>query len=154
MAILKREIKKAKKTSWENFVNGINKTNTTKLLWNKINKIKNNKNTGYNLLEDYDMLKKFMNENFPVTWEETDLPYNIENEVIIANNKFSIETIETTLKSKRDTAPGENRISYKLLKLIININPEINTLIAKHLNKIYDNQTFPGKWKISKIIIQ
>lgn len=62
---LKNEIRKAKKIAWEQYLKGITSTINSKELWQKLNKIRNNR-TKNNSLNDITNVADFMNLNFPI----------------------------------------------------------------------------------------
>lgn len=69
-------------------------------------------------------------------------------------NNIQFEKIKTSeikfiLKNNKNTAPGVNKVSNKILKLL-----DGNHLdkICELMNSVMDNQVFPESWKIIKVI--
>ena len=150
--IIKIEIKKAKKKSWTQFINNINPNTNIKDIWASVNKIKNKRNNQYKILEEKDNAKLFLNNNFPSSTEQMHPPYSNQNINLnaIIFNKNEIKDIIN--KNNKHTAPGTDKITYKLLKTITEKNENIIELITKYFNKIWLEQTYPEKWKIAKTI--
>lgn len=65
-------------------------------------------------------------------------------------DEFHTQEIEDIINNSKNTAPGLNRISYKLLKLL-----PINHIekLTDHLNKAWEKQQYPKIWKEIKLII-
>ena len=54
--------------------------------------------------------------------------------------KFDSDFITKSIKTKKNAAPGTNRISFKLLDDLININDNLAESIAKELNYIHSSR--------------
>lgn len=91
-------------------------------------------------------MKKLLAENcvFP---DYTASTFSISKE--FNNDSISSEDLKQIIKISKNTAPGINRISYKLIKLLTDDQIEI---LAKLLTKMCNHSSFPSHWNLIKVI--
>lgn len=144
IAKLKIEIKRAKKENWTKLVESINPDSSSKEIWNKINAIHKRKKDKFNLLfEDISKAEEFVKANFPNENKEINLPYNPDN-IHRFVDEFSVKEIKNILDKSKNTSPGIDNISYRLLK---NLDDNQIIKLAQHFNKMWINFHYPDKWK-------
>lgn len=142
---LKNEIRTAKKSTWESYLQNINPTNNTKELWNKINKIRPKKTNHTTTLNSQQKAIDFLKHNYvggTITLQEK------QNNLPLENIFTTLSIVETINKAK-NTASGTDNISYALLKTL---PQEYAETIANHFNVIWKSQHFPEDWKQYKVI--
>ena len=145
-------IKIAKKKAWEDFHLELGPQTNVSTVWKKV-KFLSNKNNKTQLKADIfgeskQLSSLFIDENFP------SVGINSSNQVLMATaNKtritFSLEELNSTLKSKKNTSPGIDKISYKIIN---NINDNNKVEIVKLINEAWKNHTFPESFGKIKII--
>lgn len=141
---LKLEIKKAKKNSWNDFVNQMSNMNTSQI-WNTIRTIRNS-NKQYNpILTDNDVAKKFLDHNFPKSIESLILPFAKSNR----SQEFTMKELKQVIQNSKNTAPGVDKINYELIK---SLNEDKLEKFLQLLNSEFRNETYPEIWKLAKII--
>lgn len=142
---LKNKIKQQKEISWEKYLTTINPNNSTQSLWNKINKLKKHTSVYNEFFNDSNNIKKFLDFNFPekTIANMTNRPRKESQDI------FSFLQIKETIKSKKNTSPGLDGISYEILK---QLPDQYIYCITKCFNTIWKQQQIPQAWKSVKII--
>lgn len=146
-AILRREIKVAKKEKWEDFANSINNTNSSET-WERARRIlKRNKRNPLTYIEidneittnNKDIANHFLTQYILDQGENVQEPNmlnNTENINYISNNRLnkpiSEEEIKRVLKNAKGTSPGMDGISYAMVA-----NASIK--YRRRLKKLYNN---------------
>lgn len=139
---LKKEIRKTKKEKFLKFAEEINPKTNIKSIYDKINMFNEKKKKKSNCNLDDNDLVNFLNHNFEKTnndnlsKKKTDTCKNIET--------ITIEEIKGIIKKNKNTAPGHNKLSNKMLKVLPENQIE---LITKCLNNILTCQEIPETWK-------
>lgn len=149
LAKLKLEIKKSKKEKFQEFIEDINPNADIKSIYQKINIFNNKKRKKENYNFSDNQIKDFINFNYK-NFQNNYKP--IFNSRKIKENdylSFKKDEIENIIKKNKNTAPGHNKISNKILKLLNNKSIDKITYL---LNKTMMNQKYPKNWKIIKIV--
>lgn len=147
MAKLKLEIKKIKKQKWNEYINDINPQTCSKDIWQKINKIHKQNKEKFNLIDNKNTAKQFLDINFPNKIIEENMPFN-PNKLKRFENEFDYNEICEVIQNSKNTAPGSDRISYKLWK---EMDYKYIETFTDHFNKVWQQFYYPEKWKESII---
>lgn len=141
---LKTEIRKAKKESWESFLESIKPSASSMDIWSKVNCIRNKKQN-FNGLDSQLKISAFMNHNFISSKN-----LNLKDPLILPSfDLFTPEKIEELIKKAKNSSAGSDGISYKILKSLPKTYFEV---IAKHFNTIWKTHSFPIEWKNIKVV--
>lgn len=147
-AILKTEIRKAKRKSFQDLTDTLTPDLNIKQLWSTVKLIsggfpsKNN----LRLMNDRELADKFMDLNFPSI--TSDIQYKVNktpSPLTITPNELI-----NTIRSKKDSsAPGHDNISYYILK---HVDVELIKVITTMCNKVLNSLKIPESWLIIKVI--
>lgn len=164
--------KKARAKSWDSFVSGIDHKTNGYQIWNRVNAIKNSrKENSIHLLRDNGT---FLNDGFKIaeklsdhfshiskgnlTLQQIKTKEELENSLPSAddnhdhleyNHPIGRLELEAALQNAKGKSPGEDKITYEMIKQLPNIG--INELL-KILNTIMDNGIYPKTWKKALVI--
>ena len=168
----KRTIKKAKRDSWQQYVNKLNSQTPIKKTWSMIRKISGkNVTSPIKYLQGEDGPIRDLNEitnKIGATIQENSSSNNYSKEFQNYKNKtetkliefgedteeyynkpISLNEIEEAIKIAKDSAAGPDNIHYQLLKHLP--NSAIITLL--HIfNDIFSKGNFPSSWREANII--
>lgn len=150
-AMLKKMIIQEKKASWKKFVETISPNTQPALMWKQIKKLEG-KTIGFNnsIREDYDKAKAFMEIYFVDDRNEDFGKYISTNDIL---NKWTddleLEELVKTLSSKKNTSPGNDGISYEMLRLL---PTDIKVKLMKLYNKAWTTNQIPEEWKEIDIV--
>lgn len=146
-AKLKLTIKKAKIKSWIEFLDTINPFTNIAEIWHAIRRIegKKIKRKRINLIDDLNAGKQFM-DNFYLDEDiRTPKQYRQHDE----NPLMTIKDLNEILSSKKETAPGEDGITYSLVR---KMNDELKDKLVAFINEIWKSGNIPEKLKKINII--
>lgn len=147
-AVFNKLKKESKTENFKKFVEEINPQMSSSELWHKINRLsgKSKKAPTNNILfENEDMAKTFLNKHFG----HND-PINLTDDQFTINyNILSLEKFNEILNNKKKSSPGEDKISYELLKSFKN---ETKINIVKLLNEIWKDCYLPMSLKTITIV--
>lgn len=149
MTKLKVEIKKSKRCKFQDFIEEINPNTDIKTIYKKINLFndKKRKNTSYNFSDtDLTDFVDYNYRNFNINYSPN---FNYNKITEEQYSAFKKEEIENIIKKNKNTAPGSNKISNRILKLL---NISLVEKITLLFNKIMINQKFPTVWSSIKVI--
>lgn len=147
-AILKTEIKKAKRKSFHDLTDTLTPNLNIKQLWSTVKIISGGikQKNSIQLLNNKELATDFMNINFPNITNE--IKYQVSNNPNLS--KLTIDEVLMTLKSKKDSsAPGPDNISYYILK---NLNIDLIKSITDMCNTVLNNKNIPQSWLTIKVI--
>lgn len=147
-AKLKREIKIEKEKTWNEFIEELNPRSTLKSVYKKIqifNPLKNKKCSNNSFLDSNNKLNQLLNHNYTQINFHSNFDYLKE----INNDKIEETEIIKIIDNNKNTAPGENEISNKILKMLNKDNVKI---LTKLLEKMWNNQDFPSAWSRTKAV--
>ena len=65
------------------------------------------------------------------------------------NQDFTLEELDNVLPSVRDSAPGEDAITYEMIK---NLPNHVRELLVEMFNKFFKESFYPNEWKRAIII--
>lgn len=150
-AILKKMILKEKKSSWKKFVEAISPNTAPVVMWKQIKKLEG-KNTGFNnaMREDYEKAKSFMEIYFTEEVNEDLNKYRSSNNITNKwTDDFKLEELVKTLTSKKNTSPGNDGISYEMLRLL---PQDMKRKLLKIFNDVWDSNKIPDEWKEIDIV--
>lgn len=142
-AKLKKEIIKAKKESWVKFIDSINPNMNSAEIWRRIKCINGrhmrNFSTVINNKENADF---FLALNF----RENRIIDRVKSGVV-DEPEFQIHEVINKINKAKNTAPGYDNITYKMLKEFSYKHIE---LLTKFLNDMWFRKEIPKSWKIFK----
>lgn len=147
-AILKTEIKKAKRKSFQDLTDTLTPDLNIKQLWTTVKMISGGfpQKNNLQLLNNKELGNKFMDLNFPPITNE--IEYDVSNNPNLSS--ISVTDILNTFKSKKDSSsPGPDNISYYILK---NLNTDLITVITKMCNEVLNNKNIPESWLTIKVV--
>nr|WP_160869998.1 reverse transcriptase domain-containing protein [Pantoea sp. Taur] len=159
----RRTLNSSKKESWKSFVDSINSSTPTNIVWNKIRKIKGiYSNTRYTLLSDGKLsdnpevvgnmfatyyseiynepAANVNNEQFDFTTDDTSLVYNIP---------FTMWELLSVLRNVKGSSPGPDNIHYTMIQHLPNITL---TWLLNYYNHIWQCGDIPSSWLKSEVV--
>jgi len=167
-AIARRAQKKARLDSWRKYTSSLNTRTPMSKVWKRFQKMRG-KYTEYRtpfliendipvtdprevtalLANHYATVSS--NESYPAQFrqyqERTEKRLNFTtNQSYSYNSRFTLLELQTALSRSRNTAPGEDKISYQLLK---RCHPSAHSALLEIYNLIWCNNTFPHSWTSS-----
>jgi ribonuclease HI len=146
-AKLKFEIKRAKMKSWLEFLNKINPFTSIVEIWHAVQRIegKRVKKKRIDVLDDLQKGKEFM-DNYYLD-EEVRLPKTLRNNC--DNDLINLKELEEILKSRKNTAPGDDGITYELLR---KMDGNLKEKLVEFINNIWKTGNVPDKLKKINVI--
>lgn len=148
-AVFNRLKKEEKKKNFKGFVEELNPTMSSSDLWLKIGRLtgKRKKNQTNNILyEDNILADSFLDKHFGAN----DPYFNVDSTFKIDYNLFDFNRFNNILlRKKKHSAPGEDLISYSMLR---ELKPEIKIGLIKQLNSIWKDCYLPMSLKTIKIV--
>lgn len=167
-------IRKAKRDSWEHFIQSIDKNSTdTKELWRKVNAL-SGKSKGQKItlvkddnstLEDpkevaEDLAEYFYKQSATSQYarkfqkekrskEKIGLNLNYSNNSARYNREFTLEEMEEALQDAEGKATGIDEISYDMLRML---PIEMKTQLLAEFNRIWTKDGIPADWKTGLVI--
>lgn len=152
-AIFKRIKKKAKQSSWRNFAYSLTPSTPTGNIWKSIKKLNNNQDPYKRpiILENQELAEEFMRNNIKEDSRSIETHYISTPTAFVERyeKELSIKELNLVLKSKSNSAPGIDNISYNMIKLLSN---EFKLKLLQYMNKFWSEAIIPGQWKITKLI--
>ena len=166
----KQIVKQSKKTSWLNFLAGINPSTSIKEIWSKIGSLKSKNNNHVSFLNfDNKLIHKpneiantlaqsmsniasFKNrsENFIKFKNENEKNFNFDTpNYDFYNVPITLKEIKFVLNHCKNSATGEDQIHYHMIKNLSDINLEY---IKSFYNVIFLKHFFPKSWSEALII--
>lgn len=171
-AIARFTLNNARRKSWQEYVGSINQRTTLHNVWKKVQKIKGkyqptptpaliqnggnitNPEVVSNILASH-FASVSSDENYTETFqryrraqEERQINFNTRQHYPY-NDHITATEMKYALSSTTETSPGEDGITYSMIK---HVHQSMSTVIIKLFNRIYIENTFPTKWRISIII--
>ena len=165
------QVKQAKRQSWIEFISKINWKTSLSQVWNKIRKISGKfvptappvlKVNGSMVANPEDVSEAFANHFANVSSKNPSTPYHQEriqeekNALNFSplrsesyNLPFTLSEFLSALSSCSDSAPGEDDITYSMIK-----NLPVNTQIflLNIINRIWKESVFPAAWELAIIL--
>ena len=168
-ALVKREVKHAKRLSFQTFCSEINDRTTTKTVWNFIGKLTNKraarkkipiKHNNLIYTDPTDKANLFATHyekifcNISHTLNSDDLMETIIRGITDTtcedyNSPFTMHELEKSLSSLKGTAPGGDTIHNNMLKILPYSYCEC---MLEMINDSYNNAEIPSSWKIATIL--
>lgn len=146
---LKMEIKRTKKEKFLEFIDDIKPHTSLKEIYNKINIFNKKKIKRKCINLNDDELIKFIGQWQNNIIQQASNGNSIENSINDEYERITAEEIGMVIKNKKNTAPGINKISYKILKML----PITHfAKLSELFNKIIAGNKIPLNWKKIKII--
>ena len=166
----RKYIRKAKRESWINYINGINSKTPQRLVWKKIRKLSGKfvpsptpslKINDVLITKPEEVAEKFGKHFTDVSSSKNYSPQfnNIRNSSVSisfeSDNKedynaaFTLRELREALSSCESTAPGADNITYNMIKHL----PDCaKVFLLKILNKIWETGIIPTSWKIAIVV--
>lgn len=172
-AIARKTIVQSKKQSWQEYVSTINPNTSTKELWGKIKKIKGIATTtrastliaGTSVVTDPQDItntladtfeSNFSSKNYSQEFNEykTEIEKEPLNVNLDDNNPLNKPITQAELTAvikelKNNSSPGPDGIPYEIIKYF---PEETLDYLLKIYNHIWENNTYPNKWKESIVV--
>lgn len=168
-------IRKAKRESWEHFVQSIDKNSTNmKELWSKVNAlsgkskgqkitlVKDENNTIESPKEVAEELAEYFYKQSATSQYSKKFQkekrgkekrfkhnFNYENNSAPYNRVFTLDELEMALKSADGKATGIDEISYDMLR---NLPTEMKIQLLEEYNKIWTKDGIPSDWKTGLVV--
>jgi ribonuclease HI len=150
-AIVKKEIIKSKRKSWNEFLENLNPSTPISKVWKCIANLEgkfNNKKI-YNIINNLEDAKKFMEKFYSDDNVLEPLVYNNllseTNDKLIDSNTFT----HIIKNKKKYSSPGIDGVSYDILN---KLNNDHKKNIIKFMNEIWERNEVPAALKTIKII--
>ncbi|KAK3103174.1 hypothetical protein FSP39_017008 [Pinctada imbricata] len=166
----KKVIKEVKQEHWREYVSTLNKNTNTAKVWKKINTLNGSKKSNIPTIGNA-YAAKDKAELFAKQFASASSSNNLEHDHKTKRAKFinkhknalndlgpdtgplntpiSVKEIKEALNSKADTAPGDDKVTYKLLK---NLPENMLSIIATLMNQIFSTGQFPTEWRNAVVI--
>lgn len=165
-SICRRTINNSKNESWKQFVETINASTPTKIVWNKIRKINKDYTTSrYTLLregkltDDPEAIAKIFAEYYselfnpithsPNSTNNSTTLHHTGNSTKTYNSPFTIWELKSTLRNLKGSSPGPDDIHYSMMQHL----PQkcLNWLLSFY-NHLWERGEFPNTWRRSEIV--
>lgn len=155
-AMKKRFLSDKKKNSWKALCESFNRYTPVSNIWNYIRRFKRASVTRQSKNDEW--IQEFLNKYAPISPTETDInqdllsqyfdqPDNVNNHFL--SQPFTWNEFLTSIKSRRDTTPGLDDITYKLIR---NLHINAQKVLLELLNFLWENQCIPASWKTQCVI--
>ena len=164
-------MKNSKIESWKNYVSNINDNTPMKQIWKRVNKIRGKHSNihrpilkdGNNLVTDPHEVGNIFGNNLREISRGSQSPAFLQikrqsekRPVVFQlddneeyNTPFSKEELNQALKVSKDSAPGEDGISYCMIKHL----PQVSFLFLLSLfNLIWSSNVFPSMWRTAIVV--
>ena len=171
-AKFRKTVIQARKLSWQNYVSNISNNTTNKHLWDKFRKIngKHIQQPRSPLVEngqrihDIKQISNILSQHFESIANHNNLDQhfrqkrnnserNIINfetdEKLYYNTPFAVEELEASLSKCSNSAPGQDNISFDLIK---HLNQLAKKRLLEFYNHLWTKGLFPQKWRHAIII--
>lgn len=173
-ALFRKNLRKKKQDSWENYINDINGEIELKDLWNRVRKvngenvskhIRNLVNENGQIVEDKKIIADMLGKHYESISSTESLDENemkryndlkektsnlrTTNDFIKLNEDFSIHELKVALKNAHDSAPGPDGLKYKIYK---NLSSKNQKHLLNFYNQIWTCGCRPKSWNFSTII--
>ena len=169
----KRNIKKAKDESWEKYTSEFNASIPISNLCKRVKRMKNIAPPSIRILNDPDqqgvqyttpseisevLAKTFAGVSSDENYSADFIPKKIQaeqnmpdfgNQNAYYNKPFTVKDLNNILSKTNDTAPGEDGVTYQMIK---NMPDHAKNYITDMYNKFFKDSYFPEKWKRAIII--
>lgn len=161
--------KRAKKSSWMKYVSKVNSFDTTKEVWDRMRKIRGNylsfrtplfpsasptlKGQANVLAEHFCKVSNSYNysakfKKFKAVAEKQPIAMS-GSDTLVYNQPFTMCELEVALGSKKQSAPGPDKIHYEMLR---HLSPESLGHLLTFFNHLWMASAFPQCWKRAHII--
>lgn len=160
-------IKKAKRESWEKFLDSINDDSNLNVLWRKMNRLCGQKKTNETTLVDGDKIitnektvaerlasyfyEQSATNNYPKDFikkkskqEKIPVKHNFDNNDHKYNERFSLQELLTAITEAKGKAAGIDEISYDIIRKLPGIT---KIILLEELNRIWAQGKIPTTWK-------
>lgn len=175
-AIAQREIRSAQKTCWQNYCSSLTEASKLSSVWNMARKMTGKTSgrraitlikSGKPVTNSHDVAELFVEHYSNVSsncnlssdllrrrqrlekkWEKSASKFNSKTASL--NLPFTFFELENAIKfSKKKTAPGQDTITYEILK---NLPKSCLDILLQLYNKIWETTQMPAEWKNSIVI--
>jgi len=166
---VKREVKRSKEKSWQEFVSTLNCFTPTKTIWDTLRKIKGMSSEANSILIEngetlisieqrteafLDYFTEIFNIPKPSIEAENRMFFEIQGAIIDEtneqyNNFFTIKEIQNAISSLKNSCPGEDDVHNLFLK---NMSEKYVECFLEMFNKSWQEERVPEKWKVGLMI--
>lgn len=148
-AKLKLNIKISKRNSFQQFINEINPNTSIKDIYSKINLFNDKKKNSSNYNFNDQQIKDFLEFNF-TNHNSNYLPnFNFSKINESDYEIFKVQEITDIISKNKNTSPGHNKISNKILKFL---NENSCIKLTNLMNLVMKEQIYPESWKQIKVV--
>jgi len=171
-AIAKNTLLKAKRTSWQQYINSLNVNTPMSKIWKRIRKIRGtyqnikqpylikdnshitDKNDVAELLashyERISSSNSYSNNFRRIQQREEQTPINFStNEEIPYNSPITILELKRMLSISGNSSPGEDKLSYNMIR---KSHPSCQHFLLKIYNHIFSTGVYPTQWQSSIVL--
>jgi hypothetical protein len=129
------------------FLNKINPFTSIVEIWHAVQRIegKRVKKKSIDILNDLQKGKEFM-DNYYLN-EEARIPKNLRN--TCENDLMNLEELDENLKNRKNTAPGDDGITYELLR---KMDRHLKEKLVEFINNVWKTGNVPDKLKKINVI--
>lgn len=155
-AIKKRLIREKKCCGWRKLCESFNRYTPVSIIWNYIRRFKR---IGIqNRPKNDEWVTSFLNKYAPLSPPEKDIDKNVlqyffqqngNSNSIFLSASFTWQEFVYAIKSRKDTTPGLDDISYKLIQ---NLHESAQKKLLDIYNLLWETQTIPISWKTQCVI--
>ena len=170
----KAKCEEAQNESWKKFISEFDESMSLSTLCRRVKKMKGVAANSIRILKDpspagqiyssTDDIAERMAQNFAEvssdnnytssflqkkTYAEQNMPNFEERTNHYYNQDFTLEELDNALSSVGNTAPGEDEITYEMIK---NLPTHVRELLVVMFNKFFKESFFPDEWKQAIII--
>ena len=160
-------IRKAKRTSWKNFISEININTPMSKIWNKIRKIRGRQTINHppilmhnnQLITNEPQISQILGEHYKSISSNASYPENFNiirqrvegtalnfntNQETEYNLPITLDEITKALKTCNNSAPGEDLVTYSMIK---NLHPSCLQELVNIINIFWTQHEYPEEWK-------
>lgn len=155
-ALKKKLLSQKKKDSWRSLCEAFNRYTPVSMIWNHIRRFKR---AGCRKSSKNDeWIPSFVNKFAPLSPPEKDIDTVRLNTIFDSPGKtegyfltepFNFNEFKMALNSRKDTTPGLDDISYKLIK---QLHPKAQNILLNTYNLLWENGCIPEAWKTQCVI--
>lgn len=170
-ARVKRECKIAKRRTWTNFLNSLNPFLDARILWNRVNNLRNSKKQSFSNICTAGRIISNPREiagEFAHFWSSLSSNDAFDSDVIALKNNLDFDTmsssvelipdllipidiheLDETLRNLKGSTPSLDKLTYPMVR---NAPLTVKRRLCKLYNIILTSCTFPHDWKTAVLI--
>lgn len=155
-ALKKRLLSKKKKDGWRALCDAFNRYTPVSTIWNYIRRFK--RAACRSIFHNDEWITPFLDKYAPLSPPEKDIDISRLNDIFdsVGNTDehfliepFTANEFKIALKSRKDTTPGLDDFTYKLIR---QLHPNAQNILLKIFNLLWKNEYTPEAWKVQCVI--